>query len=217
MHLHLSTRAALLAGAVLALTAPAAVAGTVEDAILAEINFARAHPQEYARRLMLQPVTDWGRALQAGGRPDDPAALAEAVAFLQSQPPLPPLQPDDSLAAAALEHVETQGPAGHVGHDGPDGERFHERLRRHGAGLAISAENIAYGPPTAADTVRELIIDSGVPSRGHRRNIFHAAFAVVGVSCGPHRDYGAMCVMDFEGGSGRIAPRRSERVRQAAE
>jgi len=218
LHLRFPTFLGLLSGVALALCAPAAFAGPMEDAILAEVNFARAYPQEYARRLMLQPITDWGRALQAGGQPDDPEALAEAIEALQRQAPLPPLQPDDRLAAAALEHVEVQGPAGHIGHSGPDGERFYERIRRHGAEPLIAAENIAYGPPTAADTVRELIIDSGVPSRGHRRNIFHDSFEVVGVSCGPHRDYSTMCVMDF-GGSSANAPsmKRHERSGQSAE
>ncbi|KRB46559.1 MAG: CAP domain-containing protein [Pseudomonadota bacterium] len=218
MHLRFPTYAGLLVGVALTFTAPTAFAGPMEDAILAEINFARAYPQEYARRLMLQPITDWGRSLQAGGQPDDPEARAEAIEALQRQSPLPPLQPDDKLAAAALEHVEVQGPGGHIGHSGPDGERFYDRLRRHGVQPAIAAENIAYGPPTAADTVRELIIDSGVPSRGHRHNIFHASFEAVGVSCGPHRDYSTMCVMDFGGSSAAgPSPKRHDRPGQSAE
>ena len=117
------------------------------------------------------------------------------------------------LAAAALEHVSVQGPDGHIGHESPDGERFYDRLMRHGAAESIAAENIAYGPPTPSDVVRALIIDSGVPSRGHRRNIFHAGFEVVGVSCGPHRDYNTMCVMDFAGeaSSRRVASRPADR------
>jgi uncharacterized protein YkwD len=218
LHLRFPTFLGLISGLALALCGPAAFAGPMEDAILAEVNFARAYPQEYARRLMLQPVTDWGRALQAGGQPHDAEALAEAIEALERQVPLPPLQPNDKLAAAALEHVEVQGPAGYIGHSGPDGERFYERIRRHGAEPIIAAENIAYGPPTAADTVRELIIDSGVPSRGHRRNIFHEGFEVVGVSCGPHRDYSTMCVMDFGGSPGeRPSPKRHDRMAQSAE
>jgi hypothetical protein len=59
------------------------------------------------------------------------------------------------------------------------------------------AENIAYGPPSARDVVRELIIDQGVASRGHRRNIFNATVDTAGVKCGAHKVYGAMCVIDF--------------------
>ncbi len=189
----------------------AAFGGPMEDAVLAEVNFARAYPQEYARRLLSEPVTAWERALEAGGQPYDHEAFLEAVDQLQRQEPLPPLKADDVLAGAAFEHVALQGPAGLVGHSGVNGERFYNRLRRHGAAEAIAAENIAYGPATPADVVRELIIDSGVPSRGHRRNIFHASFEVVGIGCGGHRDYSTMCVMDFSG-----APSLS-RTRQAEE
>jgi uncharacterized protein YkwD len=174
---------------------PIAVAALdVNDAVLAEINFARANPQAYARALLDQPVSDWERGL---AEHTDRAAYAEAVAFLLRQAPLRPLRADDRLAAAALEHVAAQGAAGQVGHAGPGGEAFDARLRRHGVEARMWGENIAYGPARPSDVVRELIIDSGVPDRGHRRNIFYADFAAAGVSCGPHRDYAAMCVMDF--------------------
>src|SRR4051812_15795536 len=98
-------RAALVkfvSGALLAFAlAGAATAGETEDAVLAEVNFARAHPKDYARRLMLQPVSDWEHALAVGGSPMDPADYAEAIDFLMRQPPLPPLRADGRLAAAA--------------------------------------------------------------------------------------------------------------------
>jgi hypothetical protein len=148
---------------------------------------------------MLQPVTAWEQALGPDGPAADTAARDEAIEFLLRQAPLPPLTLDDNLSAAAWEHVADQGPAGKVGHDGPAGEAFDARIRRHGVAADLAAENIAYGPSQARDVVRELIIDSGVPSRGHRRNMFHDGLRSAGVACGPHRDYGAMCVMDFAG------------------
>jgi uncharacterized protein YkwD len=181
----------------LAVAAPAAHAATPEAQLLDELNFARTHPQDYARRLELEPVSPWERAL---AEPTDRAALAEAIAFLRRQAPLPALGPDEGLAEAAREHVTSQGPRGRTGHDGPDGEPFDARLRRHGVDAPAEGENIAYGPTRPADVVRELIIDSGVASRGHRRNIFTAGFEAAGVTCGPHRDYGTMCVIDFVGG-----------------
>ena len=177
----------------------------MEDAILAEINFARAYPQEYARRLEREPVTPWEQALIDAGEPADHAAYIEAVQFLKRQRPLPPLRPDDSLASAALEHVSLQGPVGAIGHASADGERFYDRVRRH-------------GPPSPEDVVRALIIDSGVPDRGHRTNMFTAAFKVAGISCGPHRDYETMCVMDFSAAaSPRIITAQLDRILAADE
>lgn len=191
----------ILAAAVLAASgSPARAAGPAPDAaaaVLDEINFARAHPADYARRLMLQPVSDWEAGLSPRARAADPGAFAQAVDVLLRQPPLPPLEHSPALEGSAREQVAAQGPAGLTGHDGPGGERFDARLRRHGAPAARLAENIAYGPPRAADVVRELIVDRGVADRGHRRNIFDPALGAAGVACGPHAALGAMCVIDF--------------------
>lgn len=175
-----------------------AVAGSADDAILAELNFARSHPQEYAEALAREPVSAWERSLAADPAAEaDAAAYVQAIDFLRRQQPLPPLSADDHLVAAAREHVAAQGPAGRIGHESADGERFDARLRRHGVSAQIAAEDIAYGPHNPRDVVRELIIDRGVPDRGHRRNIFLASIQSAGVVCGPHRDYSAMCVIDF--------------------
>ena len=61
--------AVALALAIPAVAVPTmARAGEADDAVLAEVNFARTHPQAYARRLMLQPVSDWERALGPDAR-----------------------------------------------------------------------------------------------------------------------------------------------------
>jgi hypothetical protein len=207
------TKLFVAATCVLAFATPQlACAAGEADPILAEINFARTHPRDYALELMLEPVTDWERALGQQGPAADGAARAEAIDFLLRQAPLPPLTMDDELSAAALEHVADQGPSGKVGHDGPAGEAFDARIRRHGVAADVAAENIAYGPSQARDVVRELIIDSGVPSRGHRRNLFHDGLLSAGVACGPHRDFGAMCVMDFAGRPLRAAAWREASV-----
>ena len=43
----------------------------------------------------------------------------------------------------------------------------------------------------------QLIIDDGVPDRGHRRILFSPAYTQVGVGCGPHPEWRRMCVLDF--------------------
>jgi hypothetical protein len=163
-------------------------AGGLDDAVLAEMNYARAHPAQYARALRLDPQ---------GYPGDDRAAFEEAMDFLEQQPPLPPLDTDKRVAAAARDHVRSQGSSGAVGHGAPGG--LGQRLHDHGVWAGLSAENIAYGSRTGADVVRQLIIDSGVPNRGHRANIFSRSYQLAGVSCGPHPAYAVVCVIDFAG------------------
>jgi uncharacterized protein YkwD len=191
--MRLSGRMALapaLAGLLFLALAPTAQSASsavrLDDAVLAELNFARARPAEYARELR--------REINGS---DDPAAVEEAIDFLERQDSLPPLEGDRRIAAAARQHTASQGPRGDVGH-GPAGT-LGRRLREQGVWAGLSAENISYGYDDPRDVVRQLIIDSGVPGRGHRRNIFGSAYQLAGVACGPHRAYGYMCVIDFAG------------------
>jgi uncharacterized protein YkwD len=179
-----------IAGLLFLALAPAGQAASraarLDDDVLDELNFARARPAEYARELR--------RELRAS---DDPAAVEEAIDFLERQASLPPLEPDRRVAAAARQHTQAQGARGDTGH-GAAGA-LGQRLRGQGVWAGLSAENISYGLDDARDVVRQLIVDSGVPGRGHRRNIFGSGYQLAGVACGPHRAYGMMCVIDFAG------------------
>jgi len=180
-----------LAGLLLLVLTPSAQSASLtttrlDEAVLDEMNFARARPAEYARELR--------RELR---RSDDPAAVEEAIDFLERQAALPPLRADRRIAAAARQHAQAQGARGDVGHGAAGG--LGQRLRGQGVWAGLSAENISYGHDDPRDVVRQLIIDSGVPGRGHRRNIFATGYQFAGVACGPHRAWGHMCVIDFAG------------------
>jgi uncharacterized protein YkwD len=175
-----------LTSAVQAAPPAASRAARLDDDVLDEMNFARARPTEYARELR--------RELRGS---DDPAAVEEAIDFLERQASLPPLEPDRRVAAAARQHAQAQGARGDLGH-GPAGG-LGRRLRDQGVWAGLSAENISYGFDDARDVVRQMIVDSGVPGRGHRRNIFATGYQVAGAACGPHRAYRFMCVIDFAG------------------
>jgi len=190
----------LLAAPVLILAAPgAARAGGFEDAVLAEINQVRAHPQAYARQLrreQLRAARYYGEEGYGVTR-DDPDAVEDAIDFLMRQSPLPPLSRDSRLAAAAHVHASRQGATGGVGHGAPGS--LGRRLQAQGLYAGIEAESISYGQRSPQDVVHQLVVDSGVPNRGHRKDMFGHAFQAAGVACGPHAQWGAMCVIEYAG------------------
>jgi uncharacterized protein YkwD len=194
-------RAPALLGLILSsllLPAPA-FAGAFEDQVLAELNHVRAHPQAYARELRRAEIAHarYGYGVGDDLAEEDPDAVEDAIGFLTRQPPLAPLSADHRLAAAARIHVASQGPRGRVGHGAPGS--LGRRLQSEGLWAGLEAESISYGKSTPRDVVRQLVIDSGVPGRGHRKDLFGHAFQAAGVACGPHAEWGSMCVVDMAG------------------
>jgi uncharacterized protein YkwD len=170
--------------------------------ILDETNLARTQPGRYAGYLREMRARFVGKAyrlpnsttmvMTAEGVP----AVDEAIAFLSRQKPMHALSWSPGLAEAAEELIRDQGKSGQTGHDGNSGG-MRERVERHGTWSGRIGENIGYGPNTARLMVMELIIDDGVPDRGHRKNIFSSHFKTAGAACGPHPVYRNMCVMEF--------------------
>ena len=177
-------------------SAPARAApADLEARVLEEINLARTHPAEYARILRdHREHIDEGETSIEG-----PGALDEAIDFLERQAPLAPLEPDRGLARSAGGYAREQGPYGLTGHVGAGGDSLSDRMHRQQVWSMSAAETISYGYEDPRDVVRQLIVDDGVAGRGHRRVLFDGSLRFAGVGCGPHRVYGAMCVIDFSG------------------
>lgn len=173
--------------------------------ILAEINLARKNPRGYAEYLKEFRSQFRGKSYSLAGtetmvRTSEGAkAVDEAISFLLRQKPLPPLAWSEGLAAAAAELAEEEGESGDTGHMGRSSGGPRKRIERHGQWKAAFGENIFYGPGDARQVVMNLIIDDGVPDRGHRKNIYYRAFARAGAACGPHPGFGTVCVIDFAG------------------
>jgi uncharacterized protein YkwD len=128
------------------------------------------------------------------------AALDEAIAFLEAARPVGPLRFNDGLALAARRHAQDLGPRGALDHVGADGSRLSDRLNRLGTWHGLIAENISTGEPEARQVVIQLLVDDGVPGRGHRRNLFNPDLHQAGAGSAPHRDYRVVTVIDYADG-----------------
>jgi uncharacterized protein YkwD len=194
--------AALLIAAGLA-CAGGARAAERTDEVLSALNRARTDPagfatvlQHYRARLHGKSYLKPGTANTWIDTQEGVVAIDEAIAVLRATRPLPPLATQEGLRRAAEDHVAWQGPRGELGHVGEGHSSPFDRMRRYGVTKRATGENISYGS-AGLQVVIDLIVDDGVPSRGHRRNILDPAFREVGIAVGPHRRYGTMCVMDL--------------------
>lgn len=174
-----------------------------EVAVVREINKIRRFPREYAKYLRALGTrfegTLWRLRDHVPIRTNEGrAAIIEAAEFLEKvEPVMELIVYDEALHRAAVDHVRDQGPTGATGHKGTDGSGPSARIKRYAGIQGLSAEVINYGDETPRMTVIQLVIDDGVPDRGHRRNLFDRRFRVAGAAIGPHKDYGTMVVVDL--------------------
>ncbi|MCI0494942.1 CAP domain-containing protein, partial [candidate division KSB1 bacterium] len=174
----------------------------LDKEILKELNFARQHPKKYATFLEQERPYYVGKFIKRPGEitiisKEGVSAVDEAIRFLKKINPVAPLNHSTGMSRAAMDHVRDQGKRGAFGHKGSDGSQPADRVSRYGKWLETVGENIAYGRDAARDIVIGLIVDDGVPNRGHRDNIFNPQFRIVGIACGAHKTFGTMCVMNF--------------------
>jgi uncharacterized protein YkwD len=186
---------------------PVAAEENLSRQVLAEINLARTEPGKYADFLREFRSHYDGKTYRMPGSDtfikthEGVAAVNEAIGVLSRQKPLPTLDWSQGLAAAAAELVREQSKSGSTGHGGEQTGTMQERIERHGTILqGVIGENIAYGSSDPRRMVMQLIIDDGVPDRGHRKNLYNSQFNSAGVACGPHPDFGTMCVINFAKG-----------------
>jgi len=104
--------------------------------------------------------------------------------------------PHEKLSKSAAFHANDMGTKGKTGHDSSDGTACFDRIRRYHSG-GYMAENCDYGYSDALNIVLHLMIDDGVPSKGHRNSILSPNYKRVGISIKPHKVWSFNCVMDF--------------------
>lgn len=180
---------------------PSPADAALERAVIAEINRLRADPAAYAEALdALLPLFDGDVLRRPGVRiglktREGPAAVREAAEALRATPALPALRREEGLSFAARDHARDLGPRGLATHAGTDGSTTADRAARYGQWRRRLTENLEFGSTTGRFVVIALLVDDAVPDRGHRKNLLDPMVAAVGVGCGPHKQYGRMCVI----------------------
>ncbi len=196
----------ILACSLLCAGAPAPEGPTAfERAVVQEMSDARVAPKAYAEHLRALRGYFEGRLWRLPGQvplrtEEGVAALDEAIRFLETTPPVGPLRFNPGLARAARAHARYLGERGLLSHQSADGSGPAARLDRLGRWQSMVAENISTGEDDPRRVVIQLLVDDGVPGRGHRRNLFHPGLHQAGAGAAPHATYGTVVVIDYADG-----------------
>ena len=168
------------------------------------LNSFRKNPRELAKKLELTKTfldTDTNILSEPNKiqiqMVEGNSVFEEAIQYLKSLSPLPPLQWDNNLYLSALEHVNDIGPKGLLLYQSSDGTEPEDRISKYGNYIDHLGENIDFGPNDALGVIISLTLDDGEEERPHRENMFNKDYKKVGIACGPHKTEFKMCVMDF--------------------
>ncbi|MEI6751600.1 MAG: CAP domain-containing protein [Paludibacter sp.] len=175
----------------------------IEKDVVLELNMVRNNPKIYAE-LYIKPMLSKFRGLKFDMDEDNclltkegVAVVEECIKVLNDKKTCLLLYPNKKLSKMSKYHAELQGKTEECGHDTPKGETLEQRIKRFKIPNNLYAEDIIYGPFSAREIVVGLLVDDGVPSRGHRNIILNNKFNAVGVCYGSHKKYKCMCVIDF--------------------
>lgn len=128
------------------------------------------------------------------------AALNEAIESIKDlTEPLPALEVSEHLNNAARAHCNDIGFKGISSHEGTDGSSVMDRIERFCEWGGCILENLDFGSRTGLSSLVSLIVDDGIPSRGHRLNLLNKDARYIGVAAGFHREYQTCVVSDYSG------------------
>jgi len=180
----------------------------IEKDVILEMNMVRTNPKKYAK-LYIKPRLKFynGKNYSEPGQirivtNEGASAVKGCITALNRANAAGVLTPELGLSLAAKDHVLDQSRTGQTGHNGSDRSTPEARMKRYGVfGRSFAlGENIAYGDTTGRDIVCSLLIDDGVPSRGHRTNIMKKEYTQTGVSFGTHTQYRTSSTITYANG-----------------
>jgi uncharacterized protein YkwD len=164
------------------------VANAQTEEVLGLMNEVRTDPQVFLNARLLPYLKE--------NELEDNTYAKSLVEELKVAPKVEALKMSGALTKAARSHAKDMGDHGKVGHNSSNGTSFPDRLRKKFK-TGMIAENCDYGNADALGIVMSLLIDDGISSLGHRRNILNPKLRFVGIGIESHKTYGTNCVMDF--------------------
>lgn len=186
------------------------VIADIEAKILAQLNWVRTRPLEAVEVLKERRQYYKGKDYSPPERhgccivtKEGAAVVDETIAYLQALTPMEGLgeSSEKGLALAGEDHIADIGVTGTASHSSSDGTNSAQRVSRYGH-FMLFGECLWYGSELAdaRTIVLDLVVDDGVPSRGHRKGVLDPRYTTVGVAYGMHKTFGRMAALEFARG-----------------
>lgn len=168
----------------------------VEKQMLLEINFVRAYPKVYAKIISKYLADESNSAF--GLNNDTYNAGIELIKELNESNPLSILQSSQCVYNAAKKHGLDSQKRGFFDHQGSDGSQPWDRIlkecKEYKSGSENGAGNTSENPRAA---VISLLLDDGISSRGHRRNLLDPKWKYGACFRYSDKTYGYQWVQNF--------------------
>ncbi len=146
-----------------------------EQEMIDEINLLRSNPAGY-----IPYVEAYIAEMKAGRtimRSTDTAY--ELIEELKRTGPLSTLQPAECIYRAAQKHGQEAVKIGDSDHRGQDGSWPWDRVRRECPNMQDGNENLVGGPDNIRRSMMLLLVDEGIPNRGHRKTLLNPKWRYV--------------------------------------
>ena len=143
-----------------------------EQAFFYWVNVLRADPVAFKEQIVEPFLTSF---------PEAKSSYAKSLlSDLSDQEPLPLVEPTNLLTKATQEHAYdlVHNQKG-ISHSSSDGRNFQQRMKDAGI-TKCAGENILEGNKDALKAIIMLLIDQGVPDKGHRKALLNPSFNLMG-------------------------------------
>ena len=140
-----------------------------------EINLIRTNPKGY-----IPYIQEYIKYLQNNGSFGNSIQTAvELVDELRTTTPMKALKPKQCLYNTAVKHGKDEKRMGTSSHQGSDGSWPWDRILKGCPDLQDGNENLVGGPDDIRRAVILLLVDDGIPNRGHRKALLNPAWKYV--------------------------------------
>jgi Cysteine-rich secretory protein family len=153
---------------------------TEEQAVFYWINVLRADPPAFKKQVILPFLTVF---------PESNTNYTKSLLEdLEKQEPLPLIEPSSFLGKETRRHANDLAlKQKNISHSSSDGRSFQQRMNDAGVSKC-AGENILEGKKDALKSIIMLLIDQGVPDKGHRRTLLNPDFNLMACTITPKKN-----------------------------